>query len=370
MSECIEGRVYLSDCLSQSSVEMIESLPAVSYTRKPVRDIYFSETAINKDKYLGRYQRCSAHLPGQGLYKIKDAEVRGKGLIKLDGALVRDNLEGAPEQKILEALADRDSAKNTIEEPVLYVTRYGIKNYGHCLTDVIPRIMWFYEKMPDVKLALHPEMPAQIYEALQIAGIPHDSIIELDDGNTHISTMYFISLWNKHPLVHTPRAMGYVKNLKVKTLETLKNTPEWNTAPSKIFVGRKDSNTRQIANYDEVIALLTSEGYVEISSGDLSFTEQVTHFSAARSVVGIAGAAMTNIAFCPEGTSVLALAPDSMPALYFWDMAHHANLDYGVAYFSGIERRNTLVDKSEDIFANFSVDVPVLEELIRSGKDE
>ena len=179
--------------------------------------------------------------------------------------------------------------------------------------------------------------------------------------------MYFISLWNEHPLVHTPRAMGYVKKPKDKTLETLKNTPECNNASRQIFVGRKDSNTRQVANYDEMIALLTSEGYVEISSGDLSFTEQVTHFSAARSVVGIAGGAMTNIAFCPEGISVLALAPDSMPALYFWDMAHHANLDYGVAYFSGIERRNTLVDKSEDIFANFSVEMPVLEKLIRGG---
>jgi len=365
----IEGQIYLRDCLATQSVDLIETLPAVAYKRKPVREIRFPEFAANKEKFMALYQNSQARLPEQGLYKISNAVVRDKGLIEINGLLARDNLEGAPESKIAEALADESVADRVIEEPVLYVTRYGVRNYGHCLIDIIPRILWFHEKRPEVKLALHPEMPDQIYEALRIAGVLSEAIIELGDEHTCIKTMYFISLWNEHPLVHTPKAMGYLKVIKQRALESQDGAADIGQYPSKIFVGRKDAATRQIANYDDVSALLCSEGFTEISCGELSFSDQVKHFSAARSVIGIAGASMTNIAFCNPGASVWALAPHSMPALFFWDMAHHAELEYQVAYFQGIER-SAPVNKDEDIFANFTVDLSVLEKYIKSRADE
>jgi len=368
-TEHVEGQIYLRDCLSTSSVDLIETIPAVNYKRTPARDIHFPEDAVNKEKILACYQNCLAVLPEQGLYKIDNAVVRDKGLIKVNGELARDNLEGAPESKIREALNDENRAEKTIEEPVLYLTRYGVKNYGHCLTDIIPRILWFHEKLPEIKLALHPEMPDQIYEVLRVAGVMSEAIIKLGDEHTLIKTMYFISLWNEHPLVHTPKAMEYLKLIGQRVLEAKGGAEDTDLYPSKIFVGRKDAATRQIANYDDVSALLCSEGFTEISCGELSFSDQVKYFSAARSVIGIAGASMTNIAFCRPGTPVLALAPHSMPALYFWDIAHHAELEYCVAYFQGIER-SAPVNKDEDIFANFTVDLSVLEKYLKGRSDD
>ncbi len=357
-----EAKTSLRQHIGCPAVELIDTLPASTYLRTPAKFVEYIGDCANKDAYTAHYHNNIACLPEQGLYRIFDAEVRGKGIITIDGMLVEDNLEGAPLDRVADNLAREPDAEKCIDEPVLYITRFGVKNYGHCLTDIIPRILRFHEILPDVKIALHPEMPAQIIDLLAISGITDSECIKLGDEHVRIKTMYFMSLWNKHPLVHSPVTFSYIDSIKRSVIDNSKVAT--NTYPPKIFAGRKqDASGRQIINYKEVAQLLSSHDYVEIASGEMSFSEQVKQFSSAKSVVGIAGAAMTNILFCPPDTPVLALAPDSMPALYYWDMAHHAKLHYGIAYFS-TGRKPALKNQGNSIFADFEVDLAVLESLI------
>jgi capsular polysaccharide biosynthesis protein len=60
----------------------------------------------------------------------------------------------------------------------------------------------------------------------------------------------------------------------------------------------------------------------------MSLDQQILLFSNARQVIGVAGAAMTNIAFCKPGTRVTLLYPATFPDAFFWFIAQHKQLDY------------------------------------------
>lgn len=79
--------------------------------------------------------------------------------------------------------------------------------------------------------------------------------------------------------------------------------------PKRIFVSRR--GTRQIVNLAEVEAKLAEMGFETVYPEDLSFSTQVSTFSAAEVVVGVMGAAMTNLLFCRPSSRIIILTPSA-----------------------------------------------------------
>jgi len=97
----------------------------------------------------------------------------------------------------------------------------------------------------------------------------------------------------------------------------------------KLFVKRAPGFQRRILeNQDDVSSQLEGVGYHTIEPGQLSLEEQIAAFRGADYVVGVAGAAMTNIAFCHPGTRVVMLAGADFSDTFFWFIATHRHLDY------------------------------------------
>jgi capsular polysaccharide biosynthesis protein len=125
-----------------------------------------------------------------------------------------------------------------------------------------------------------------------------------------------------------------------------------------LFVTRRDAPTRHLSNYDVVVAMLARFGFEHVSSGEMSFDEQVRTFSEARMVVGVCGAALANLAFMPRGGRVVMLTPATMPGCFFWEVAHHRELAFNVMWGPNDD------PAAHHTHGDFSVDTDALERVV------
>jgi capsular polysaccharide biosynthesis protein len=272
-------------------------------------------------------------------------------MMLIGDALVRENLEGSPA-----AARPRGACPEPVralDRPTLYTTRYGVMNYGHCLTDIVPRIVQASRAIPDCDIALHPQFLPAAREALDLLGVDPSRLVELDEMPTRLVHGLFASPCSAHPLVHSPRALELVRGLA----DSLAEPAIPSGTPTKLFVACDDAATQRITNYPEVESFLVESGFTPISVGALDLATQVRIFANAGEVIGIAGAAMTNLLFCAAGTRITVLAPASMPALHLWDYATQSGHDFRIGYFPA-------QSSAARVHANFTVDLDALASLL------
>jgi hypothetical protein len=66
-------------------------------------------------------------------------------------------------------------------------------------------------------------------------------------------------------------------------------------------------------------------------------------FQSAACVIGVKGAALTNIVFCSSAARVFVLSPSDWPDPFYWDLAGHLGMEYGEMFgplVSGDERQS------------------------------
>lgn len=77
----------------------------------------------------------------------------------------------------------------------------------------------------------------------------------------------------------------------------------------KIFISRKNYSTTRLMNEAAIIPLFKAEGFEIVYPETLSYIEQIRLFSSAKCVVGVTGAAMTNILYCQPGAVIGCIIP-------------------------------------------------------------
>jgi capsular polysaccharide biosynthesis protein len=80
-------------------------------------------------------------------------------------------------------------------------------------------------------------------------------------------------------------------------------------ANGRIYISRRDSRKRTLANETELEAMLTDQGFDVVSLGGLAFEDQVRLFRNAELIVSPHGAGLANVIFCRPGTRLLELMP-------------------------------------------------------------
>jgi hypothetical protein len=101
---------------------------------------------------------------------------------------------------------------------------------------------------------------------------------------------------------------------------------------TRLFVNRGAGYRRQLTNADEIRPLLQAFGYREVLPETLSLSQQWAAFSSATHVVGIMGAAMSNMLFAPAATRALHLAPNGWVESFYWDLAAMRGQAYAALY--------------------------------------
>ncbi len=116
--------------------------------------------------------------------------------------------------------------------------------------------------------------------------------------------------------------------------------------PMAIYLSRRGAKLRNAANEPELVEALAARGVEEFVASDDNHTEQIARFRAARVVVAVHGAGLTNLIFCRPGTRVIEIFPKNYVKSPYWRLAHRLDLRY----------RPVLAEPG-DYHQNFSVDV-------------
>lgn len=96
----------------------------------------------------------------------------------------------------------------------------------------------------------------------------------------------------------------------------------------RLYLSRRDAKLRQLENEDTVLAALEDQGFRAFTATDTNHPEQIARFRAARTVVSVHGAGLTNLVFCQPGTQVIEIFPSNFVKSTYWWLAHRLDLRY------------------------------------------
>lgn len=191
---------------------------------------------------------------------------------------------------------------------IFLVEGTGARNYAHWCLDILPQIAAAHFRAPGVAVMI-PRLPPSrfIKQSVELFGLGSAAPLSIADGKYRVAELNILST----SVTQTFRRWLQLGNRPYAT-NLLNRTPAPATiARRRLFVDRPPSQRRTAINRQAVLDLVFDRGFESIDPGTLPVAEQAAAFGAASHVVGLHGAAMTNVAFCRPGTRVLEVhSPD------------------------------------------------------------
>lgn len=260
---------------------------------------------------------------------------------------------------------DEDRIDERFEEQGVYLllASAGSFNYGHWLIDDMPRLEAFFalrRRHPGETITiLLPSYDAHMDEvrrrmvALYLGHQAKFRTVFLARDRVYaFARLYHVTPCSLEPALKSPEATAAMRaRLLSETrfarakyaFERILLPAEgevWNGG-RRLFVDRAITRGRTLANRSEIVAFLKGRGFEIIDPEALSPRQQVVRFSRARMIVGIMGAAMTNVVFCRPGSRILDIAPDlEWTDPFFWDLAAICGHRYSAIYGQWAERES------------------------------
>ena len=192
-------------------------------------------------------------------------------------------------------------------------TRGGSANYYHFLFDVLPR----WALIGDAGLAESVDgiyVPTETRyqrELLAISGLDKQRIVPTAKHSAVRADRLLVP--------SLPNVDEYMPPWIPRWLREQLPSGDLGERPRRIYVTRGSGpNTRRLTTEEALWPELDRRGFVRIDPGTLSVQEQIDSFAAADVVVGIHGAALSNLAFSPPGVRVLELFAPRYTKPPFW----------------------------------------------------
>lgn len=265
--------------------------------------------------------------------RLSDVWVAKEGLVfDRNGNLYRETITQHSEAEIDQAHVAVLGAMEREEElggwdrggPVLLCKKRGIGNYGHWLMEMLPKAHLVHTHLPDLcSRFLVAHVPAHLNNSmafsLSMLGIDLTRTVVVDDTPRRFADLLLVDGLTEHG--------GYMSPLVLDSIDTLLEGVA-SAGAERLFVTRRSTGIRRVVDEDALAAHAVARGYRVIEPGLLDLPEQIALFKGASRIVGVMGAAMTNIAFAPPGARIVNLTPAGMPDTFFWFIATLRGLDY------------------------------------------
>lgn len=304
-------------------------------------------------------------VPPLELYSIPAAIATRSGVVgTLDGSIIAESAEQFTVNRhepdgFIRVHADRfvlrkvRAARMFPGDSVLLANRH-TDNYGHFLLECLPnaRLLNEIPDLADARLAIpetsNPALRAAFHELLALAGIAKQQVVEFG-GNGEIGVferLFYASPITGHPTWKSETAIRFCERLAERAATPGARSP----GAGLLYVSRGAAFKRRPTNEGEIIEMLVANGFDVVYPETMSVREQISAFSQARIVVGILGAAMTNMVFSPRHAQVIVLIPDSITGHFFWDLASLKHQGYYALFCRTVSQRRGYGD------ADFYVD--------------
>jgi capsular polysaccharide biosynthesis protein len=198
-------------------------------------------------------------------------------------------------------------------------------NYAHWLTEVLPRIAVFceIEIYSDIPIVVNDGLHPNIMQSLGLIAGGKRPLITLPLGRAlRVEMLIQTSVTGYVPFARRSNELdshshGLFNPMAFDLLyKGLNKCIQKNTnLPSKIYL-KRSSGHRNVVNSEELEAVLIEKGYVIVDPCNLDFVEQLNYICNATHVVGPTGAALANLIFNRQCSTVVVL------------MGKHANMSY------------------------------------------
>lgn len=255
-------------------------------------------------------------------------------------------------------------------EAAVMLSGWVSEHFGHWIPEYLCRLSYLeqHPRFADLPIIVDAGMPAQHLEFLSLL-VPN-RIIQLPSGGalkvgelivaspacffpTHLTADHTVPPQNQGGL-----PVGGFRYLQSRVAERL---PAPAAHDRKLYLARKASAWRKLANEDEVIAALITRGFEILLPETMTIEEQVRMYQGAELVVAPNGSSLLNAVFAPKDLKLLVL---SQRGMFNWGTFYGLmrELDYDLTFFcSGQE--------TDQKHADYSIDVPSLLAAIDSLAD-
>ena len=98
--------------------------------------------------------------------------------------------------------------------------------------------------------------------------------------------------------------------------------------PERLYLSRSGARLRTARNEAALTAALGARGIAPFTANDGNHAEQIARFRAARTIVALHGAGLTNLIFCAPGTRVVEIFPSNHVKSPYWWLARCMDLRY------------------------------------------
>jgi capsular polysaccharide biosynthesis protein len=189
------------------------------------------------------------------------------------------------------------------DEPVAVLATRGTGNYGHFLFDVMPRLDLLREAdLIDAGTRYFvPAGTAWQREILAAWGVPPDRVLDPVEHPHVVGRLLVTSLPDDQ--LRMPQWVADAARLRLLPGDAVK-------PHRKLYVGRHGGrHSRLLLNETQLLELLAEHGFEDVRPELHGVAEQARMFAEAEIVVGVHGAALSNLVFCSPGARVLELLP-------------------------------------------------------------
>lgn len=200
--------------------------------------------------------------------------------------------------------------------------------YYSWFTTMLPRLEAYEAAVDDPRLVVHPEASEWLHQSLELMGYDESSLTEWEWENPHAERM-----WIPDPAPQSDiDTIGYRPSTADRVWvreRILSNCPDSDREyPSKIYISRRDAETRRVTNERELIEYLERRGYGAFVLSDMHLSEIVSLFAQADIVIAPHGAGLANILFSENLTVVELLKSNDIRSNYFV-LANELKHEYG-----------------------------------------
>ena len=299
--------------------------PAHSYTRSPPALVGCWCRDPNLLSYFYNIIRQrEAHCPAEYMLSFASAYVvGGKYVLGNDRQWLAPSITDYPPADALRpALEQRIAAGDvhplpSLGKPTVVLAKAGADNYGHILTEILPRLISLWRSpLRNVRLLLPESMRGYsptIESVLQLIGIAAEFVFTPEQEIRAVENLVYLGPVSSH---NTRKSLTLLR-FRDLILNSQGVTPQ----PSRRFyIERPPHEQRGLANATEVRATLEAAGYETVHPGSLAFGDQVRLFGQASHIVGTLGAGLSNILFAPPSCKITMIDP-GLADYFFWDLA-------------------------------------------------
>lgn len=208
-------------------------------------------------------------------------------------------------------------------------------NYFHWTTEAIPRLVLILDilkkdddfNIEQYAVLLDDGLPKQCIDMLNLIVDKRLDLFFIKKGEIFKceELIYCTPLW--HSLDNTrglpnPKKEFFVDTnalrlVRKEILKDIKKSEIQSYNFKKVYLQRLNNKLRPITNLNKLELLLFKNGFEFIDVGSLDFFEQIELFQSVDIIIGVSGAAFTNLLFMKEGSKAINFYPSTSSTNYY-----------------------------------------------------